>query len=104
GGTRSDAEQVVEVDLQEEVAHEENNEDDGKQDDHSSEDERETGMAHLFDEGGPGIDPDPRKEQGKSEIAEHLIGRGRQVPADGSGAAEPAQDERDDERASGKAE
>ena len=59
-------------------------------------------MAHLLDEGCAGIDPDPGEKQGKPEVAEHLIGGGGQVPDDGSGAAEPAEDERDDERASGK--
>jgi hypothetical protein len=63
-----------------------------------------TGMAHLFDEGSTGIDPDPGEKQGKPEVAEHLIRRGWHVPDHGSGAAEPAEDERDNERASGEAE
>src|SRR5262249_11765852 len=101
---RSDAEQFVELDLQEEVAHQENDEHDGEQDGHSGEYELETRMAHLLDEGSPGVDPDPRKKQGKAEVAKHAVSRRRHVPNDRPGASEPAEHERGDERTSGQAE
>src|SRR5262249_59765991 len=78
--------------------------DDGKQYDYSREHECKAGMAHLFDEWGPGIDPDSCQEQSKPKVAQDLICGGRQVPDDRTGAAEPTEDERDHERTSGKAE
>ena len=59
-------------------------------------------MAHLFDEWGAGIDSDSCQEQSEPEVAQDLIGRGRQVPDDRSGSADPAEDQCDDKRAAGE--